>query len=164
MVSERCHSCNQDISAYGADNNSIITCVTCHEMTHKKCATNNICKKCIFAENNEKDDVDNVDIYKVHFNPLSCLFEDRDSDSFQLDKDCNDMSADMHYSFNTFESCKHVTIQDYDTFVKEHFDCKNMLSVLFLNINGVKSNFDSFLAQVQLIELKFNLICFVKRT
>ena len=159
MVSERCHSCNQDISAYGADNNSIITCVTCHEMTHKKCATNNICKKCIFAENNENDDVDNVDIYKVHFNPLSCLFEDRHSDSFQLDTDCNDMSADMHYSLNTLESCKHVTIQDYDTLVKKHFDCKNM-SVLFLNINGVKSNFDSFLAQVQLIELKFNFICF----
>ena len=73
MVGERCHSCNQDISAYGANNNSIsiITCVTCHEKTHKECATNNVCKKCIFAENNEKDDVDNVDIYKVHFNLLS---------------------------------------------------------------------------------------------
>ena len=71
------------------------------------------------------------------------------------------MSADVHYSFNTLESCKHVTIQYYDILVKERFDCNNM-SVLFLNINGVKSNFDSFLAQVQLIELKFNFnfICF----
>ena len=74
------------------------------------------------------------------------------------------MSANMHYSFNTLESCKHVTIQYYDILVKERFDCNNM-SVLFLNINGVKSNFDSFLAQVQLIELKFNFnFVFVKRT
>ena len=114
-------------------------------------------------ENNDNDDdnIDNIDIYKVHFNPLSCLFEENDSDSFQLNTDCSELMVGMQCSYNTLESCKHVGTDDFNSLVTQRFDnSKNTLSVLFLNINGVKSNFDSFLAQAQSITMKFSFICF----
>ena len=65
-------------------------------------------------------------------------------------------------TINKFEPIyKHVGTDDFNTLVTQRFDnSKNTLSVLFLNINGVKSNFDSFLAQAQSITIKFSFICF----
>ena len=89
------------------------------------------------------------------------MFEENDSDSFELNTDCSELMVGMQCSYNTLEFCKHVSTDDFNTLVTQRFDNgKNTLSVLFLNINGVKSNFDSFLAQAQSITMKFSFICF----
>ena len=106
-ISLKCHCC---FKVYTPVNEFTVTCIICKKQTHKKCTNDNVCKKCTSQDNNIKDTCDNIDIYKVHYNPLNSLFETNDSDSFNLNAECEELTDGMHCNFNTLECCKIVNI------------------------------------------------------
>ena len=145
---ERCGGCQGFVSIH----NKIICCNSCDIMYHAKCSTNKfefdhvnnlwICWKC-FANNPKK------------YNPFISLTYDKH------DPNCLNDIEDLKDITNILDSCQSYSPQGFNNLMKESIgqdENKNLISVIFNNIDGNASNFDTFVTELAQCENMFSVI------
>ena len=145
---ERCGGCQGFVSIH----NKIICCSSCDLIYHAKCSVNQfefdhindlwMCWKCL-ANNPKK------------YNPFISLTYDKH------DPNCLYDVEDLKDITNILDSCQLYTPQGFNNLVHTKFangKDKNLISVIFNNIDGNASNFDTFVAELGQYENTFSVI------
>ena len=103
-----------------------------------------------------------VDVIYNPFQELSSHGPDiENSDEKFYENDIYDIVDDFKSISNILNSCKSLhTIPDLNTYIQSYYTEieSNNFSTMFLNIDGNKSNFDSFAADIEDIDHKFSII------
>ena len=139
---EQCQGCNKNILKH----HKFAVCSHCNEIAHEKCALKFFdfdqvhekwqCWKC--KSNQPK-----------RYNPFSSIFHDKHhpDDSEALDE--------IETISNVLNTCQMYNPDQFNELMKQG---PNM-ALLFNNIDGVSSNFESFSAELDLLETSFAAIC-----
>ena len=147
-IPERCACCSKYIRA----GHPFIVCHRCNCIIHKKCRTTlNIinfrdetyCQKCC----------DDQDV--VRYNPFYQPPHFANNDF--LDNEPIDYIGSIGTISNILETCKTFTISQLNSIIPSSTH-KNLLSTLFVNIDGNSTNFDSFAAQITQFKHNFSVI------
>ena len=139
-LKEVCDHCSKSINI----GQLIFECFKCDKILHKKCFKNsksvtiNDNFYCVACSKNSE----------VHYNPFLDMDHDGHTD------DCND--PDLTKISTILESCKSYTVNEINSIYKDIIS-KNS-SLFFLNIDGNKSNFDTFAAELSRYKHKPSII------
>ena len=148
ITKERCPGCQKFISTH----NKIISCHCCSIVYHAKCSDQNFQYDC------------NRNVWSCFqcfsnkpklYNPFNELAKYDKHDPNNLDE-----IEDIKLISDILDSCKSYSKQRFNTLTKEllSFKGKYPMSMVFNNIDGNSSNFDSFVADVNQYRNKFSII------
>jgi hypothetical protein len=139
LAKEVCSHCLKHINI----GQSIVECYVCNRVIHTKC-----------YKLSNFESIEN-DFYCANckcsaikkYNPFKSL--NSDDDSYNIDNETQKMS-------NILESCNSYSVHDINESCLDNL--KKYMSLFFLNIDGNKSNFDSFTAELERYKHKFPII------
>ena len=144
-IKNKCEGCQKFILLH----NKIMSCETCEKIVHSQCAKNTIeynhlkncwqCCECISTSSHK-------------YNPFSTLSHDR-YDPVKLDE-----FEDLNEIAKILDSCRIYDKVNFKKFMDTHNKMKQNISVLFNNIDGNASNFDSFVAEISRYHHSFSVI------
>ena len=136
-----CMTCLMEIDVF---NERITQCKQCFKMLHKKCKVSNICVSCMPLPLLDLNDSTNVDYIENDFyaeQPFFAPFEYFCNEIVDFVPDVDSLSENLQNCSEILRQCDYYKI---DEFVDE-FKNSLGLSLIGLNIDGFRSNFDSFL-------------------
>ena len=92
---------------------------------------------------------------KILYNPFDKLYSlnDENSEDKCYEEDYSDIISDIHNTSNILNNCKTII----NELIKSN-QIESNLSTLFLNIDGNRSNFDTFATEIPQLETKFPII------
>ena len=159
---EVCGPCNKFINI---GQSLVLECEICFTGIHTKCY-----KKANFSSVNGlwtcKTCAGNL---LPRYNPFLCLSPDEDGDKFYDDEGAHDDIVTQSIS-RVLGSCKPYTVQDLNRVINQHHNNKKdthpentlhstiQFSSYFLNIDGNKTNFNSFCVELKQIKHDFSVI------
>jgi hypothetical protein len=73
-----------------------------------------------------------------------------------IDSETNDPNPGLQRMCDILKNCKAYSIKEVDTFIKPYF--KQNLTMIFQNVDGNRTNFDSFSLELDRISEKFHVI------
>ena len=146
-IKDKCRGCLKFLLLH----NKIMSCHSCDKIVHAECAMYNFeynhlnntwqCRDCISNSN-----------LTMKYNPFSNISYDKyDSTGLHENEDISEISK-------VLESCQSLNGTKMKKFFKSNPEAKSKLSLLFNNIDGNSSNFDSFVADISQYCHKFSLI------
>ena len=91
------------------------------------------------------------------YNPFFGMFDDLDSDKFYEDESAEFVES-IEQQSKILEDCKNYTCKKLSELVKNDRDKYRNFSSIFMNIDGNKSNFDSFTTELHRIDHKFSVV------
>ena len=131
--------------------NKIMSCYSCDKMVHAECAKNNFeynhlnnlwqCQDCIIKST-----------FSMKYNPFSNISFDK------YDSTCLHENEDIAEISKVLESCQSLNGCKMKKFFNSNPEAKSKLSILFNNIDGNSSNFDSFVADISQYGHRFSII------
>ena len=144
---ERCPDCSHEIFCH----DKIIACHNCNTLYHGQCSEKSffyshvknqwICPNCKPCESNPD-----------RYNPFSSTLDDKYRPNDSADDELETLS-------NILKSCRTLDKNNYNKLAANmRSRHKNILSVLFNNIDGNASNFDHFIADLQQYSERFSVI------
>ena len=152
---EVCESCNKTINL----GQSILECEICFTAIHTKCY-----KKAKFCSINGSWTCDKCACNIVpRYNPFPCQNTDRNNSKFYDDDGAEDDVTIQSIS-NVLNSCRSYSIPDLNICINQHtssqFNTPNttQYSSYFLNIDGLKTNFNSLCIELKRIKHEFSVI------
>ena len=74
----------------------------------------------------------------------------------------NESFAEIHQIENFLDTCKRYDIKELNNLLNTPSESNQPLSIMFKNIDGVKSNFDLFSAEINSILDKISIITFAE--
>ena len=138
---EVCELCSKNILI----GQTTILCKQCDSIFHARCTTpvnfeqfrdNSYCAGCIL-----KNDI-------RRYNPFFSMFDDLDPDKF-YENESAEFVESVEQQSKILEDCKNYTYKKLSELVNTDRDKYSNFSSLFMNIDGNKSNFDSFTTEVR---------------
>ena len=151
MVKEVCDCCKGNILI----GHRFLVCDKCTKIIHKKCY-----KKSKFAKHNlEQICPTCISNTPKRYNPFVeyCNMQDNtesDSDHF-YDREFHNEITTLHEANQILNNCKNYLSKSMETLKN---DVTTDFSTLFYNIDGNKSNFDSFISELSATNMKFSII------
>ena len=149
---ELCGICNTSIKI----GNVTAPCNICNRMFHKKCSNKERHFK-IVNENFFCQSCSNS--CTIRYNPFKKLFDADYSDKF-YDNEPPEVSEHLESMSNILEKCRCYTRQEFSDMLSTNLDHdrSEIFSTLFFNIDGNKTNFDNFAAEIHTLEYEFSII------
>ena len=145
---EKCHVCMKYISF---NRHRIINCINCKLAVHENCSNDNSCNSCTLFH-------DNV-MSSPTFNPYN--IDDCDSNKFFDDN--SELDTDILETASVIlDKCNYVKNEGFIEKVQSNIDTSKYTSFYFVNIDGMKTNFDEFLVESFNLGFNFDFICFVE--
>ena len=151
-IREVCEFCNKNILI----GQTTILCNHCDLIFHARCTTHNnfgqfldksFCKSCM-----TKNDI-------IRYNPFFNMFNDIDMDADRFyENEPHELVESVEMLSNILENCKTYTCNQLNKKTNKNNISSNNLSTLFLNIDGNKSNFESFVTESQRINHEFSVV------
>jgi hypothetical protein len=139
IIKEVCCCCLKNINI----GQSITECCMCNSVIHTKCFKQSQFE---IAEKNYYCKTCKLEIVKK-YNPFKLINGEDES---------NEFDENIEKRSQILENCKSYSVRDYNQISKDVSN--NSTSMLFLNIDGNKSNFDSLLAELGRYNEKFSII------
>ena len=136
---EKCSHCLKNIYT----GQPILECTECNQIIHAKCF-----KKSNYALKNDNFYCSNCkNLVEKKYNPFKIL---------HIEETEIDLNDDFQKMSHTLEKCKQFSVNDFNESFNESF--KNFNSSIFLNIDGNKTNFDTFSVELSRLQGKFTII------
>ena len=143
---ETCHCCSKFISQ---SRHTVIGCSICESVVHADCANEYTCNSCC-SENGGS-------LSSPHFN----LFTPEVVNDYQLfdhEFELDDHLETLSTASYILDQCDYIDLSLFDNEFNME-DPESFISFYFLNINGLKTNFDEFVLNHQSIANSFDIIC-----
>ena len=147
---ESCEQCSKYIYV----GQPTVICKKCEVIQHGKCSTTNFthlrnnwyCNNCIIKH----------DIHR--YNPFFDIIENSEYEEVYGNEPVDFIESYEHIS-NLLEQCKNYSRFEFNHYLNLHnINSTNSFSNYFLNIDGNNSNFDNFVTELQLLDVKFSVI------
>ena len=142
LKSEKCNSCVKNIRI----GQSITECAKCLNIIHTRCFS-----KSKFRKINEKlyCQVCQTSIV-VRYNPFKKLGEEFDTDSEHFfDQDPISFTGELQEASKVLENCGNFISKEVTNFLNDH---NNNFNTYFYNIDGNKTNFNTFAAELKKVQ------------
>lgn len=145
-----CPCCSSFISQ---SRHCIIGCSICENVVHSKCATEYVCNSC---------STDNVaPLASPHFNVFD-TGEVSDYQMFDHDFELDDHLETLSTASAILDRCDYFDLSKFDREFSSVNNSSSYLSFYFLNIDGLKSNFDEYCVNHSSLINTFEIICFAE--
>ena len=152
LEKELCGICNASIKI----GNVTAPCNICNKMFHKKCANNERHYK-IVNENFYCPSCSNS--CSIKYNPFKRLLESDYSDKF-YDNEPPEVAEHLESMSEILEKCRCYTRHEFSDMLTLNLDHdrSEIFSTLFFNLDGNKTNFDTFAAELHTLEYEFSVV------
>ena len=152
LKKELCGICNSSIKI----GNVTAPCTICNKMFHKKCSNKERQHK-IVNENFFCPTCSNSSTIK--YNPFKKLFDSEYSDKF-YDNEPPEVTQHLETMSEVLEKCHCYTRHEFSEMLDNNLvaDKSGIFSSLFFNIDGNRTNFDSFAAELHTLKYEFSVI------
>ena len=151
---EVCESCSKSIYIGQATSE----CHKCQKIIHTKCFSNS---NLVVFNNKIACRICSQDITK-RYNPFSCLQSNsltESNDNHFYDIEPGDVIESIDKMSNILDECDFNSSDTFrDTIVTKDIQPESTLSSIFCNIDGNKSNFDSFVTELKCLNHQFSVI------
>ena len=156
LEKELCGICNASIKI----GNVTAPCNICNKMFHKKCANKERHYK-IVNENFYCPSCSNS--CSIKYNPFKRLLESDYSDKF-YDNEPPEVAEHLESMSEILEKCRCYTRHEFSDMLTLNLDHdrSEIFSTLFFNLDGNKTNFDTFAAELHTLEYEFSVVGLAK--
>ena len=145
LIKSKCDGCKKFLLLH----NKIMSCESCEKIVHAECAKYNFEYNHVLNSWQCSDCTDKI---TNRYNPFSAILSDK-YDPVQMSE-----SGDIAQLSNLLDNCESFNHKTFNNLLNNNTTIKNNPSALFNNIDGNKSNFDSFVSEISQYNHLFSFI------